>query len=285
MNFDNHPSSGDRSMKPILSTLALLLLAPPAFVQAAESVQLPLKDKMHLFLLVGQSNMAGRGKVDEQDKTPHPRVLMLDKDGRWRPAVDPLHFDKSVAGVGLGKTFGQVVAEALPDVTVGLIPCAVGGSPIDAWKPGVFYPPTKSHPWDDAIRRAKIALASGEMKGILWHQGESDSNPDLAPVYEAKLDDLIRRFREELQAPDVPLVVGQMGQFAERPWSESKKLVDNVHRQLPSRVPHTAWVSAAGLKHQGDQVHFDAESYRELGRRYADAYLKLIRDSHRPLQP
>ena len=59
----------------------------------------------HLFLLAGQSNMAGRGDVEEQDRVPHPRVFMLTKNNEWKPAVDPLHFDKSVAGVGLGKTF------------------------------------------------------------------------------------------------------------------------------------------------------------------------------------
>ena len=237
---------------------------------------LPEPEKMHLFLLVGQSNMAGRGELEAQDRIPHPRVFMLDKDGQWRPAVDPLHFDKRVAGVGLGKTFGQVVAETLPEVVVGLIPCAVGGSPIDAWKPGEFYPPTQSHPWDDAIRRASIALKSGEWKGILWHQGESDSNSELAPAYQAKLDDLVQRFRDELAVPDVPFIVGQLGQFAQRPWNEFKRQVDRAHRELPQRVPHTAVVGSEGLQHQGDQVHFDAESYRELGRRYADAYLKLI---------
>lgn len=72
------------------------------------------------------------------------------------------------------------------------------------------------------------------------------------------------------------LLVGQLGQFAERPWNEFKKEVDRAHRELPQRVPHTAVVRSEGLQHQGDQVHFDAESYRQLGRRYAHAYLKLV---------
>ena len=138
---------------------------------AAQTVALPSKDKFHLFLLVGQSNMAGRGIVTPANNEPHPRVLMLNKAGEWVPAVDPLHFDKPVAGVGLGRSFGIAIAGATPDITVGLIPCAVGGSPIDAWKPGVLYEPTKSHPWDDAMRRAHLALQSGTLKGILWHQG------------------------------------------------------------------------------------------------------------------
>ena len=110
---------------------------------------------------------------------------MLDKQRAWVPAVDPMHFDKPIAGVGLGRSFAARIADAQPGVTIGLIPAAVGGSPIDAWQPGVYYEPTKSHPWDDAIARARVALASGTLKAILWHQGESDATPDLAPGYEA----------------------------------------------------------------------------------------------------
>lgn len=241
----------------------------------AQNVQLPPKENFHLFLLVGQSNMAGRGEVAAQDTTPHSRVLMFDKSGKWVPAIDPMHFDKSAAGVGLGKTFGQLVANANPKLTIGLIPCAVGGSPIDAWRPGEFYEPTKSHPWDDSIARASIALKAGKLAGILWHQGESDSNRDLSASYEAKLHDLIKRFREQLESTHAPFVVGQMGKFADAPWDEFYEKVDAVHQSLPDKVSNTAFVSSVGLQHKGDKVHFDAASYRELGRRYAEAYQKL----------
>ena len=158
---------------------------------------------------------------------------------------------------------------------MGLIPCAVGGSPIDAWKPGEFYAPTKSHPWYDAIRRAKLAMRSGVLMGILWHQGESDCSDGLSRAYEAKLHDLVARFRRELDSPDVPFLAGQMGQFAERPWSKGERLCDQAHRDLPQKVPHTAFVGSDGLKHRGDKVHFDSASYREFGRRYAETFLKL----------
>lgn len=234
------------------------------------------KDKFHLFLLVGQSNMAGRGTVTPADKLPHARVLMLNKEGAWVPATDPLHFDKpSVAGVGVGRSFAIALAEAHPDITIGLIPCAVGGSPIDAWKPGAYYAPTQSHPWDDAMQRARLALQAGTLKGILWHQGESDSTAELAPGYEAKLHDLIGRLRTELHAPEVPFIAGQMGRFAESPWNEFKIKVDEAHRHLPRALPFTAFVPSDGFKHRGDKVHFDSDSYREFGRRYAEAYQKL----------
>lgn len=254
----------------------LLVLGLISAVWPAAAAELPPKEKFHLFLLVGQSNMAGRGKVEADDRKPHPRVLMFSKEKAWVPAVDPLHFDKpAVVGVGLGRTFALTLAEADPTITIGLIPCAVGGSPIEAWEPGAFDAPTKTHPWDDAMARAEVALPAGTLKGILWHQGESDCTPERAPRYEKRLHDLIDRFRVTLKAPDVPFIAGQMGQFPEKPWDQDKRQVDTVHRALPTKVRQTAFVSSDDLHHNGDSVHFDAAAYRELGRRYAAAYRTL----------
>ncbi len=234
------------------------------------------KENFHLFLLVGQSNMAGRGPMGEGDRAVDPRVWMLNREEEWVLAVDPLHFDKpGVVGVGLGRSFARHVADADPEVRVGLIPCAVGGSPIASWEPGAYDEPTRSHPYDDALKRARKAMETGTLKGILWHQGESDAQPELAAVYEQRLHELIARFRKELNAPDLPFVAGQMGRFEERPWSEAKERVDAAHRNLPGKVAHTAFVSAAELKHKGDQIHFDSDSYRILGDRYAEAYSSL----------
>ena len=166
--------------KPTLFIVCALVLAH-GFLPA-ETPKIP-REKFHLFLLVGQSNMAGRGKVAEGDRKPHPRVLMLSREKKWVPAVDPMHFDKPrMVGVGLGRTFGIAVAEGDPGIHVGLIPCAVGGSPIRSWEPGGYHGQTKSHPWDDSLARARAALRDGTLKGILWHQGESDSNPRDAEV-------------------------------------------------------------------------------------------------------
>ena len=80
----------------------------------------------------------------------------------------------------------------------------------------------------------------------------------------------------ELNAPTVPFIVGQLGRFTGSPWNEYKTLVDQAHRTLPTKVPHTAFVSAEGLSDKGDKTHFNTASYREFGQRYAEAYLKLV---------
>jgi hypothetical protein len=258
-----------------LLSVGLLLLAS-GFTFAEEQVKLPEKEQFHLFLLVGQSNMAGRGKVEAQNKKTHPRVLMLNKSTEWVPASDPLHFDKPVAGVGLGMTFGIQIAESDPKIIVGLIPCAVGGSPIDSWQAGEFYAPTKSHPWDDAVKRTNLALKSGQLKGILWHQGESDATEKLAPAYEKKLNDLIGRFRKEFNAPEVPFLIGQLGNFEGVTWNAHQKQIDLAHRTVSKEVKNAIFISSEGLKHNPDKIHFDAESLRTFGKRYAEGYLKLI---------
>lgn len=232
--------------------------------------------KFHLFLLAGQSNMAGRGKVGQEDCTPHPRVLALNQEGRWVPAVEPLHWDKGGAGVGPGLAFAKAIAEQDPDIVVGLIPAACGGSPISTWAPGQRHGQTKSNPYDDAVARTCIALKDGTLKAILWHQGESDGGkPETAAVYETKLHELIARFRKEFASPDLPFIAGELSRFEGKPPDEARRTVEAAIASLPKQVPHTAVVSSADLKANKDQIHFDAASQREFGRRYAQAYLEL----------
>jgi hypothetical protein len=265
-----------RKVTSLFFSSAAIALLFTISASAAEPAKLPAKEKFHLFLLVGQSNMAGRGKVEAQDKQPVANLLMLNKQNEWVPAVDPLHFDKPAAGVGLGRTFGMEVLAADPTVTIGLIPCAAGGSPISTWKPGAYHDQTKSHPWDDALKRAKIAQQQGVIKGILWHQGESDSNEKAAPLYAGRLKDLVLAFRKELNT-DAPFIVGQLGQFKEGKWTASHELVDKAHHELPQQVPNAAFVSAEGLTANSDNLHFDAKSLRDFGKRYAVAYFQLLK--------
>jgi len=228
-----------------------------------------------IYLLIGQSNMAGRGTVADEDREVHPRVWALDKAAQWVPAREPLHFDKpTIAGVGPGLAFGKAVTDRYPNDQVGLVPCAAGGSPIRSWVPGGYWEQTESHPYDDAITRARQALKRGFLSGILWHQGESDSNEQDAGLYQDRLVDLIRQLRTDLDGPDVPFVAATIGDFvvARNPWAET---VNEALRGLPEVVPCTACVEVEGLNHRGDDVHFDAASARALGRRYAEAVFRL----------
>lgn len=233
----------------------------------------PNREKFHLFVLAGQSNMAGRGKVAAKDTKVHARVLSLTKSGTWEPAVDPLHFDKpKIVGVGLGRTFAFQYANEHPGVTVGLIPCAVGGSPISSWTPGGFHAQTKLHPYDDALSRCKLAMQAGQIKGVLWHQGESDTKPELSATYGNNLQTVIEQFRLDTHTPDVPWIIGQLGQFADKPWTEERKQVDQAHQQLVTQVTNTVFVASTGLEHKGDKTHFSAPYIREFGRRYYQAW-------------
>jgi hypothetical protein len=199
---------------------------------------------------------------------------MFTKDKTWVPAVDPLHFDKSSAGVGLGSAFGRAMAEADPDATIGLVPCAVGGTPLSRWQKGKDL-------YLQAVERTQAAQQAGTLKGILWHHGESDSGQEsTAKSYGERLDAMIAELRAELGAADVPFVAGELGPFLSKGSAEKPSLWPLVNEQiaaLPGRVKRTGVASSAGLKHKGDGVHFDSASLREFGRRYAQAMQQLQR--------
>ncbi|WP_138478817.1 sialate O-acetylesterase [Dyadobacter bucti] len=257
-------------MKLVLSLLLLVTLNQAATAQP----NIP-KKKFHLYVLAGQSNMAGRGVVEEQDKVKNPKVWVLTKNNTWELASDPLHFDKpEVIGVGPGFSFAKAMAEKDTNIVIGLIPCAVGGSPIDVWEPGKYYEPTKSHPYDDAVARATAAMKSGELKGILWHQGESDSDSLKSQSYEAKLEALVKRFRKRLKKKSLPFAAGTMAEYYldRHPYA---KTINAAILNLPKHLKNTMSVSASGLKEKGDKTHFDSPSARELGRRYAEAFQEL----------
>jgi hypothetical protein len=132
------------------------------------------------------------------------------------------------------------------NVIICLVPTAVGGTRIDLWKPGAYDEATKTHPWDDAIRRIKAALPSGELKGIIWHQGESDANATRSGTYESKLRDLIERFRSELNAPNVPFILGELGDF--KP-GENKEIpvINAIIKNVASTTKNSGFAEAKGL--------------------------------------
>jgi len=151
---------------------------------------------MHIFLLIGQSNMAGRGNLDDVASIQHPHILMF-RDEQWRQAEEPLHNDKpEIAGIGLGMSFAEELLTHDPETTIGLIPCAVGGTPLYRWMPGADL-------YQQAVNITQQALQEGDLKGMLWHQGESDANrPDDAFSYGERFRKMIVTLRQEFQVPD-----------------------------------------------------------------------------------
>ncbi|GGA70748.1 hypothetical protein GCM10008015_09460 [Flavobacterium palustre] len=223
--------------------------------------------ELDLYLLIGQSNMAGRGAVDAQSQETSEAILMLDKNNNWVTAKDPVHFDRASAGVGPAISFAKSMLEGKKNTQIGLIPCAWGGSPIKVWSPGAKY--FENFPYDEAIARAKIAMQSGVLKGILWHQGESDNDSKKSAVYLSKLKTLVANLRRDLNMPDLPFVAGEIGCFNKADY------INKIVNTLPDEVENTAVVSSEGLVDKGDQLHFDSPSARELGKRYAEAMKKL----------
>ncbi len=242
----------------------------------------PTDSGYDLYLLIGQSNMAGRGAIEPQDTIIDPRVFMLNKGGEWVAAKSPLHFDKPAAGTGLGLTFGKQMADKTKR-KIGLIPCAVGGTNISMWMPGAYDRITKTHPYDDAIRRLKIALQQGELKGILWHQGEGDASTERAALYEQRFDSMLVYLQRDLQAniPGIPVVIGELGQFycLKNPKAA---VLNKVLQHISESHKNIALVTTEGLSHRGDTLHFDAASQREFGNRYAKKMTRLEKGLLKP---
>ena len=244
-------------------------------IAAKASDNITSKENFHLYLLMGQSNMAGRGKIESLDTLTHPRVFMLDKAMNWVAAKDPIHFDKSAAGVGLGLTFGKVMANGNTDIRIGLIPTAVGGSSINHWFVDSLFQQTNTYPYEDMIRRTKKALEAGTLKGILWHQGESDSNKEIdVNEYTGKFEAMLDSLKRDLGIESIPVVMGEIGYFF-YPKASYAKEINGVLHQIASTNDCIELVTAGGLNHKGDSTHFDSDSYHALGIRYAAKMLEI----------
>jgi hypothetical protein len=223
-----------------------------------------------IFLLIGQSNMAGRGLLNSTTPRVHPHISMY-RDQQWQIAREPLHTDKATAGISLGISFAHALLAHSPTCQIGLLPCAVGGTPLSRWMPG-------NDLYESAVSTAKTALSDGcELKAILWHQGEADAQ-DLptALTYSTRLAQMITALRTELQSDHVPFVAGELGHFLQNHEHCHYFTQVNVHLRALDLARYGC-ARAHGLTDIGDHVHFDGPSLREFGRRYARIYHQLMR--------
>ncbi|WP_075980797.1 sialate O-acetylesterase [Bacillus massilinigeriensis] len=225
---------------------------------------------MKSILLIGQSNMAGRGFIEDVTPIYNEHINML-RNGRWQMMAEPINFDRHVSGVGPAASFAQAWTEDHPGESIGLIPCAEGGSSIDDWAiDGLLT--------RHAISEAKFAMETSELVGILWHQGESDSYGERYKTYEDKLLSLLKYFREELNAPKIPIIIGELGHYLGKVGFGKSAVEYKQINQILSKVATTEkncyFVTSKGLTANPDGIHMDAISQRKFGLRYYEAFSK-----------
>lgn len=231
---------------------------------------------MTLFLLIGQSNMAGRGKLSPGDKKPIPRCLKLNRDGQWVEATSPIHFDRVTAGFGIANAFVRRYLEEHPSETVGLIPCAVGGSTSVTWSPEDTAADPIGTNYRRAMERGRLAQKNGRIAGILWHHGEADvgrlrKDPTHRDRYVGRLVTLAEVLRRKLDCPDAPFLIGEVGTLP-----VDSTAMNPVLAAAAAAIPKGGLVHASDLKgHLSDGVHFDTPSYRILGERYYEVWKSL----------
>ena len=259
------------TLLPLACALGLHAQQAPGDPTLSATVNPPAKEKFHLYLLMGQSNMAGRDTRNLAAQTPDPRVLAMTPDGKWVVAKDPIHQKdgRIEPGAGPGIPFALAMLKANSTDVIGLVPCAVAGTPLRRWEKGADL-------YKRALERAKLAAQSGVITGALWHQGESDTNKQSdAETYQARLSKMIKDLRQDLGRPDLPVVVGQIGMFLA---PEKYPFVDTVRasiRKVAETVPNVGYADSADLTDKGDKLHFSAEAQRQFGGRYADGMKKL----------
>lgn len=251
-------------------------------------------ENFYVYLCLGQSNMEGSAHYEAQDTLVNPRFQVLSAvdnkelgrvKGNWYPARAPLC--RPNTGLTPADYFGRTMVENLPEnVRIGVVHVAVGGCRIELfqkdkreayvktapdWMAGILKA-YDNDPYGRLVEMAKIARKDGVIKGILLHQGESNTGEQDWPqkvksVYESLLADL------NLKAEEVPLLAGEVVNADHGGVCAS---MNPIIATLPQVIKNAAVVSSKGLSCAADHLHFDAAGYRVLGRRYAEQMLKLM---------
>lgn len=232
---------------------------------------------MSSVLMIGQSNMAGRGNMEDVPPIRDRRCFML-RNGRWQPMRDPINPDRPIfegqfrSGVSLAGSFARDYAVHF-DAPVGLIPCADGGTSLDQWMPGEIL-------YDHAVCLTRLAQRTSQLKAIIWHQGESDCRDGLVETYKERFVAMITQLRKDLGAEDVPVIIGELhtGYQERYHLGDLPVRMNQVFHQIARQLPFCAVASAEGLQLKGDGLHFDAVSSREFGSRYFQKYLEIKKD-------
>lgn len=250
---------------------------------------------VHIYLCFGQSNMEGQGEIGALDKIVNDRFQMMSttdcpnlerKIGGVYKAVPPL--SQCYTGLSPADYFGRTMVEKLPDsIKVIVINVAVGGCDIRLFDKNLYknHVRTYDEPWfidkieayggnpyHRLIEVAKLAQKRGVIKGVLLHQGETNTGNSDWPLY---VKDIYSNMINDLQlnASDVPLLAGELVHEDQNGKCAS---MNSIIATLPSVVPNSYVISSKGCSVKSDDIHFNAEGYRELGRRYASKMLTLL---------
>lgn len=251
-------------MRGIYVLLSIALISS-LILQACRSTQRTTEaqsNTLQVFLLIGQSNMSGRAQMIEGDDSDIKGVLLLNNQGEWEPARQPLNrFSTDHRGLpmqrfNLGGPFAQSLCEAYPDIIPGLIVNARGGTKIERWQPGETL-------YENALNRVR-ALKDVQLAGVLWHQGEGNAKDE---KYAEKLEAVIAGIRHDLDQPDLPFIAGHIS---------GENVINEQMDALTQQVPHMRVVSVDGLNPPDPDGHYDRDGMILLGQRYAQAYLQIV---------
>lgn len=221
-----------------------------------------------VFLLIGQSNMAGRGDFESPaDSLLLNHVFLLNDSGEFEGAKNPLNrystirkvCEPELMRVGLGSSFAKEMAVYLKD-SVYLIVNARGGTPAAKFLKGA-----DNGYYETILNRTVNALQKNKnlrLRAILWHQGESDA--DTPKNYLEQVQTMVNSFRTDLNMPDLPFVAGELGE-----WNPDYETIGRKISMIPTTIENAYLVRSKGLKNR-DAYHFDTASYKELGKRFAE---------------
>jgi len=234
---------------------------------------IPNKENVWVFILAGQSNMAGRGKVEPIDTIPDSRILTINKERELILAKEPLHFyEPTMTGLDCGLSFGKELLKHIPDsISVLIIPTAVGGSSISQWINDSTFRNVKL--MTNFNEKIEIGQKYGTIKGILWHQGENDATTqETIEIYNKQLQKLFSLFRNSIANRELPIIIGELGSFSKT--DDTWQAINSKIEEYVKTDPNSYLIKTNDLKDKGDRVHFDSEGQREIGRRFAERFIK-----------
>ncbi len=230
----------------------------------------PAKKNTWVFIMAGQSNMAGRGMVEPQDTLPHKRIFSIDQNGNLIYAKEPLNlFEPGYAGLDCGYSFAKTMLEKIPaKINIVVIHAAVGGSSIRQWIDDSTHRNVQL--LSNFKEKVEIAKKYGTIKGILWHQGESDANQKRIPLYRNNLNILFTKLRTIVNDLQLPIVMGELGSFSKDPMSF--EAINAIVRNYLQTDPFASFIKTSDLMHKGDSLHFNSAGQRTMGERYANEF-------------